>query len=298
MLGVLLSINANSSVICTSSPTLDEDVSGAAVTLDSITSVLDPDDPKTELLSRSYGATGCVGVFERENDDQGGISDPDPNIGQLNDGMLNGEGDLFDGMEFISEDDLQDLDGDETFDDPGWIHLAEYMTYENSPSTIDYSDIGPSYLSDNVLDIGSLLNISLTCNVGDIDDGCTDLDWTIATDPSIIEQVQALLGPATFDHLAFSIKSGNDFAVYDFDFNKIFAEEPDVDFLTPYILSGSLNTRDFPNPNANAYHAISHMNIWARDPFESVRVSEPSTLSLFALMLILLGLKVKRTRVW
>jgi len=249
------------------------------------------DDTKTNKLSQTYGATGCAGVYLEHNDDQSGASDPYPNIGQLGDGILNGgllnSVQVMDGMEFIEVGDLQNLDG--TKNDPGWVHLAEYMTYDDKDKdgqadkdfTIDYSTVGSVSF-----DIGELLTLTLGClnGYGDLNNGCTSLNWTLTTEPTVIEDAQAILGAATFDHLAFSVKAGNAFAVYDFNFTDIFAKEEGVNFLTPYILSGSINTQDFPNDN-NGLKAISHLNVWARDPAD---VPEPTTIALMGLSLILL----------
>jgi len=255
-----------------------------SATLDSITNlpvIVGPNPPN--LLSTSYNATSCIGVYDHGNDDAMGLSEPNPNIGQLNDGILNGEGDLLNGLEFIDPSDLQDLDGDGIFTDPGWIHLAHY-----TPGGITYDTAGPSPLADIVLDIGDLLILSFTCDNSD----CTELDWVLETKLDIIDQVQSLLGEATFDHLAFSIKASNGFAVYDFNFVDIFAAEanPLLNFNTPYILSGTLNTGDFMNAQGG-FQQISHMNIWARDPSDTTEVPEPSTLGILGLGVLIMAIK-------
>ena len=124
---------------------------------------------------------------------------------------------------------------------------------------------------------------------------CSSIDWLLRTNLDIIGNVQALLGPATFDHLAFSVKAGNEnsgggFAVYDFNFKTIYAAEndPALNALTPYQLGGSLNTADFGSKG------ISHLNVWARDPTsDTTEIPEPSTLALFVLAM-LLGKNIRR----
>ncbi len=121
--------------------------------------------------------------------------------------------------------------------------------------------------------------------MGDNLTDCDSIDWLLTTKLDIIDNVQELLGPSTFDHLAFSVKAGNQksgggFAVYDFNFKTIFAAEndPALNFLTPYQLGGTLNTMDLGSKG------ISHLNVWARDPIDNTtRVPEPSSLALFAL---------------
>lgn len=261
---VLFSYSLVAHATMTLSCTLDR------VTLDSITTL---SDTSTNLLvDAPYDASACLG-FDGENDDP--FSFPDRNIGELNDGLLNGEGGLFTGLEFIEASDLQDIDGDGNFTDPGWIHLAHFNP-ENNPD-ISYESLGPSPLSPLVLDIEDLLTFTLDCGTG-----LSECSWSIITKTNIILDVQQLLGPATFDHLAFSIKaggggnSGGGFIVYDFDFEEIFANEflvnpgSSLNFLTPYVLSGTLDTGDLGNKD------ISHLNVWARDPSDPTQdISEP-----------------------
>lgn len=262
----------------------------------SIASVLDTDNPKAELLSSQHSATGCAGVFYGANDDP--LSSPFLNIGQLGDGLLNGGNDFLTGMEFIETSDLQDVDGIDGKNDPGWIRLAHFDAEDsdNSASGITYDTAGP--IANNleypelVLDIGDLLTLGLTCSNGGLGD-CKQLSWTLATNALIIPTVQQLLGNATFDHLAFSVKAGNRFAVYDFNFNDIFQDEPLLNFQTPYILSGSISTNDFINSydkktgNPKSFAGISHLNVWARDPANnSVQVPEPSSFAILLLGMI------------
>jgi hypothetical protein len=260
----------------------------------SVTSVLDTNDPKTELLTSQHSATSCVGVFSGANDDP--LSSPFLNIGQFGDGLLNGGNAFFTGMEFIETSDLQDVDGIDGKNDPGWVRLAHFDAgnSNNSASGITYDTAGP--IANNleypelVLDISDLLTLGLTCSNGALGD-CKQLDWTLATNALIIPTVQQLLGNATFDHLAFSVKAGNRFAVYDFNFNDIFEDESLLNFQTPYILSGSISTSDFINNSKNgkskSFAGISHLNVWARDPVDnSTQVPGPSSLAILSLGII------------
>lgn len=266
------------------------DVTRASLT--SVQNILVPSGNPSgvNLLSTSYHATACAGIYPG-NDDAGSLSSPNPNIGQAGDGILNGE-DILNGMEFIEPGDLQALDLDGIKNDPGWIHLAHFDAENNDVGFINYSDVGPSPLNDPflTLDVADLLTLSLTCNSGSLS-GCSNISWTLTPKLDIIDTVQELLGPANFDHLAFSVKAGNQnsgggFAVYDFNFNTIFASEnnPQLNLNTAYHLEGTLNTVDFGGKD------ISHLNVWARDPIDNTtRVPEPTSLVIFAIALLIGG---------
>ena len=137
------------------------------------------------------------------------------------------------------------------------------------------------------LKIGDLLDINFDFVLG---------NWTLTTKPDVITQAQLLLGKNSFDHLAISFKSALAFAVYDFDFNEIFANEAllgnsALDFQTPYELSGTFNAADFCDKN------FSHVNVWARDPIDdNAVIPEPSTLILLGAGLLGLGFCTRRRR--
>ena len=267
------------------------------VSLTSVEEIVAPPLPSGQpsgvnLLSTTYNATSCVGIYPG-NDDAGGLSSPSPNIGQAGDGLLNGE-DILNGEEFVDPSEFQALDIDGIKNDPGWIHLAHFDAENNDAGFIDYSSVGPSPLNDPflTLDVGDLLTFSLTCNSGSLSK-CDNINWSLTPKLDIIDSVQELLGPATFDHLAFSVKAGNEnssggggFAVYDFNFNTIFANEnnPLLNLNTAYHLEGTLNTVDFDSKD------ISHLNVWTRDPVDdSTRVPEPTSLILFSLAIFIGG---------
>ncbi|WP_163131473.1 hypothetical protein [Agarivorans sp. Alg241-V36] len=251
----------------------------------------------SELLggaNPSYSASACL-VFD--GNDDGNANDPQVNIGQKDDGLLNTKYGPDDSLFFIEPEELQNLDNFPAgiADDPGWIHLASVggAIGQNDQLSVNYDQAGPVTSGGLFLDIDALLNMTFTC-VDDDNGECKAVDWVIETDPSIIDQVSQLLGEATFDHLVFSIKAGNGFILYDFDFIDIFAQElsdypaSSLNFNTPYKLSGSLDTGDFLNPNGNSAQAISHLNVWARDPSDPSikRINEPSTFGIFILAVL------------
>lgn len=245
----------------------------------------------TSSQTAPISATGCQGVFL--GNDYGGnagngisLSQMGNNIGQLNDGLLNGEGGVLTSTWFqgTPESPLLDIDGDGVATDPGWIRLGKIEqggTYQSDTSTF----------GGKTLDISDILNVTMACDAT----GCTSGTWSLSTELDIIEQVQELLGRNAFDHLAFVIKTSTKFAVYDFDFNILSQGLPNFDYTTPYSFTGSWNTGDFPNPSGNNSQNISHLSIWARDPQAVSEIPEPASALLVGLGLLAFGLR-RRTR--
>ncbi len=303
----MLFVGSNSfAFTCDPSMTTDGTCNVARVTLGSIT-LLDDD---TNLLGSSYNATSCIGLFVGND---GPVSSPnytedtERNIGENLDGLLNGQNPkkadnqfyylsddtpyFFTGEEFIdgkkghltNYGDFQDLDGDGSYTDAGWIHLAEI-----TPSSSQYDLAGPNPYNPAatgiVLNIDDFLDITFFWGDSEYTNGAWELAFNGGE--QAIDKVQELLGGATFDHLAFSFKVATYFAVYDFNFNTIFEQETNLNFLTPYVLSGTFNTCDFPNPTATNPQDISHIHVWARDPAGTSVIPEPSTFILLGAGLI------------
>lgn len=238
-----------------------------------LNSILTTDGNNTQvLLNGPVNATSCVGAFSPNGNDDGGLSSPNPNTGILDVGLLNGEGDFFDGMEFITVDDLQDIDGIGGNNDPGWIHLA----HMNEGLSVSYDSIGS-------LNLDQILDISFGCTGTSGD--CKAGTWELAVSPSAI----SILEGSTFDHLALAIKASNEFSVYDFDFLQIIANGhlPTLEFDQAYVFSGTFISAD---------HGVSHMNLWARDPAAVPGdVPEPSILFIFGLSLLGLAIASRRS---
>lgn len=88
--------------------------------------------------------------------------------------------------------------------------VTNILPTDGSTGDVGYSNVGTG---DDMLYIGGLLQIDWMCS-----GGCDAGSWSLETAPDIVERVQALLGPNSFDHLAISIFQVNKLSVYDFDF--------------------------------------------------------------------------------
>lgn len=233
-------------------------------------------------LPGAIQATGCFGV-NAGNDAQGGLNEPDPNLGYLGDGLLNGG--MFKGMrlvdpgQFIDATQFQAIKDPAKPVDPGWIMLGTL----NGPS-------GVMTPYDKPLDFGALLSFQMNANK----------TWSLTTNPNLVQMLNdsGLFGRSYFDHLAFVVKAGaggnqdtGGWAIYDFDFNKLLATAPGAFTLSqPYSFTGTWNMDDFGGKD------ISHMSVWARDPISTTNIPVPGTVFLAGIGLLALGLARNKAR--
>ena len=237
----------------------------------------------------SIDSTSCLGYVTSPNNDF--ANSPDPNIGALGDGLLNEEifkGYFVPGDTFLTNDDdsMVDLDGDGDATDPGWIRLGGA---EAAGGNLDFV-----YDSMNGYDLAQVIDVSVSF----------DGTWSLTVDPAAILFATTALGrPTVFDHLAFvmkgpTVKEENEdlfgeWAIYDFNFHDLIDDGYDIKLGdTTYAFTGTWDVDLFDGKD------LSHLSIWAHDPPADIRVPEPSTLAIFALVLmgLLLRESLKNTK--
>lgn len=223
----------------------------------------------------STGAAACAGAFVGND----GFY-PATNLGYAGDGLLNGgtqvaSGNvLFPGGAFITEQyPLQDLQGDGSANDPGWIMLGKY-----EPANGNWA-FSPS-------SIGAFDDIVLSTFFSATLDGTGKGTWAFTPDATAAARAAEALGDNWFDQFAIVFKAGNGFAVYDFTPDLFgasapLASDPIMNWYGTYDVSKTLL-----GGGGNAA-GLSHISLWARDPSSlsdpAGSVPEPSALALLGL---------------
>jgi len=250
-----------------------------------ITSITAVAPAGSNIVSSPLNSTSCLGYVTSPDNDWG--NNPNPNMGGLEDGLLNGEINkknnyFVPGDYFLTNqnDSMVDLNNDGNKDDPGWIRLggAEAIESNNDLSfTFNYDFV-------NNYDLAGVIKMVFN----------GDGTWLLEVDPSAIEAATAALGrPSIFDHLAFVMKGPNtnqqgddseqfgEWAIYDFNFHDLIDDGLNISLGdTAYDFTGLWDTNLFDGKN------LSHFSIWAHDPPASTFVPEPTTFAIFALGLM------------
>jgi hypothetical protein len=244
----------------------------------------------------AINATACYGAFSGNDD----VSNLGNNLGYDNVGWLNQESEYWPGQPgaFVTNDDLQDLQGLGNID-PGWIFFGKYTAGNFAPSSSSKAPFGTyNYAADLV----SLSNCkdrngnTVACTGGSVVSG----EWTYKPPVNNPQQLLDMLGTNKFfDQVTVVFKSGNMFALYNFDISSL--PIPPV-FGTNdenFMFKGVWNMED-TLLNASGGAGLSHISVWGRDPVADtpppppVDVPVSSPLTLAGLGLLLMGLHRRR----
>lgn len=233
-------------------------------------------------------ASGCIGAIEGNDY----IYDIGDNRGFKDIGMLNDTTQFPDSGAFLEPEDLLDLQGLGTKQDPGWIFVGK----------TNYNTNGSVGLIEN----GTIVNgaDSYTFNISDIltlTFGSDTKSGTFVYKPPVTNP-QALLdvlgANKFFDQAAVILKAGNSYAIYNFKISDlglppvIGTEEVNFMFSGTFSLPGTFVTNGGTTPG------LSHVSLWLRDPFgDSNTVPAPGTLLslMLGLGLMLAGRKYRVT---
>lgn len=238
---------ANASTVATNCDTSDVKVTSlyqySGLTADATLERLTPE-------GYAVNSTACAGPFKGNDTSKLGN-----NLGYANDGLLNGapqlskpKDTLFPGGAFITENyALQDLKGDGTANDPGWIMLGkqEYGDKDRK-GTFTPNEVGGM---DVVL--STFFSATIT--------GKGKGTWAFTPDALAAQRASAAIGDNWFDQFALVFKAGDYFTVYDFGYESFSAQplkstDPMVNWFGTYDFSDTMGG------------GLSHISLWARDP--------------------------------
>lgn len=235
--------------------------------------------PTPTALPISYAS--CYGAFAGNDQPY-----PTTNLGYLDDGLLNGQpqkfqgpgtgGDLFGNGAFLNDPYAPyDLNGDGKAD-PGWIFLGKI----DNPATGAF---------DPVDTIGGATGIVLSSFfTASYDTSKGVWTWAFTPDKDVAARAGVVLGDNYFDQFALVFKQSDGFAAYNFTGQQFGVVHPGAD--DPIL--NFYGTADLSPVFGST--GLSHISLWARDPGFNNDVPEPGTLALTGVAL--LGLVSRRRK--
>ena len=224
-------------------------------------------------------ATGCLGAYSG-NDSGKGIDSVGDNRGFLNDGLLNNT-DIFPEFgAFLTAEDLLDLQGTGTAQDPGWVFVGK----------TDFNKNGSGSNTNGTITNG---DDSYTFSIGDIlmlhftNPKLTTGTFTYKPPQTNPQALLDVLGANKFfDQAAVILKASDQWAIYNFKISDLGLPPVIGTVETNFMFSGTFDLSGTFLNNGGNTPGLSHVSLWLRDPFGTTStIPTPGTL-----MSLLLGL--------
>lgn len=224
-------------------------------------------------------ATGCLGAYEGND-----IVNVGDNRGFLNDGMLNNTDMFPDYGAFLTAEDLLDLQGTGTPQDPGWVFVGKIDYDEDTGAETYTNGTTTNGIDSYTFSIGDILMLHFT------DSGMKAGTFTYKPPQTNPQALLDVLGANKFfDQAAVILKASTQWAIYNFKISDL-GLPPVVGtvatnfmFSGTFDLSGTFLAGSDKNPQTPG---LSHASLWLRDPFGTTStIPTPGTL-----MSLLLGL--------
>ena len=263
-----------------------------------VTSVQKQNGDPVFVLPDPQDASACLGAYAGNLSTSGLGS----NLGYDGQGYMNDKTLFPDFGAFITEGELQDLEFDDQFNDPGWIFVGKQNMKEDvsfKPETLtDPNDPTKTYtFTSDILKMqnckdkngAALPNCSADAVSG---------EWVYKPPQLNPASLMAILGiDKFFDQVAVVFKSSDQFAIYNFKLSD-FDLDPVVGLTDAnYIFTGTWDMSKTLINNGNQSAGLSHFDLWLHDPVvgtttPNIRVPEPTTIAIFGISL--LGLRLRR----